>query len=129
MTVAVELAIDEPIVTVTFEGALTPEAVEGMQQQLARLLTQMGMFYVLVDVRGTGMTFGEALTLLEGAFPPGATGGASFHADPRIRFVFLGQPVPDDPTNRLRVPVFASKDAALAHIHADIANMGDDSTR
>jgi hypothetical protein len=115
MPILVERAVDEPIVRFVFEGMLDAETVQEANTQMAALLEELGSFYAVIDIRGLETTFGEAAALLEGPNSP------SVVAEPRIKFVYLGQTVPDDPTNQQRVPVFKSKEAAFDFIRQEIA--------
>lgn len=115
MPVRVERSIDDPIVTFIFEGLLDPETLEEVKSQTAQLLAEMGTFYGVIDLRGIETTFSEAIALLESSYVP------ALSADPRINFVFVGQPAPDESKNQTGGPVFSNKEAALEHIRREIA--------
>src|SRR5690606_16370816 len=110
MPILVERAVDDPIVRFIFEGQLDAETIQEANTQMQLLLEELGSFYAIVDIRGTETTFGEAAALLESPDTP------SVVAEPRIKFVYLGQNVPQDPTNQQRVPVFGSKEAAEEYV-------------
>lgn len=111
MTIRIERSIDDPIVTFVFEGPLDPYAVHDVDEKAAQLLQEMGMFYAILDIRGTQMTFGEALALFESLRSP---------ASP-VKFVFVGEPVPHDPTGDPTEKIFSNKDEAVEYILQDIA--------
>lgn len=115
MPIRVEKSIDDPIITFTFVGVVDPETVQEANAQLAEAINSMGMLYVMVDLRDTEMTQGEAVALIEVPDAP------SFMEHPRIRTVFIGQPVPHDPTSPPQSPVFANEEDALDYIHQQIA--------
>ena len=79
MPIRVEKSIDDPIITFTFGGVVDPETVQEANAQLAEAINSMGMLYVMVDLRDTEMTQGEAIALIEVPDAP------SFMEHPRIR--------------------------------------------
>ncbi len=115
MLVRVERAIDDPIVTFTFESILDTESIQELKTQTTQLLTEMGMFYGVVDLREIETTVGEAITLLE------SSNMFSLSANPRVSFIFVGKTIPGDPTNQTRVPIFDNKEDAWEYIRREIA--------
>lgn len=115
MPVRVERSIDDPIVTFIFEGILDSETIQEVKAQTAQLLAEMGTFYGVIDLLGIETTFSEAIALLESSYVP------ALSTDPRINFVFVGQPARDEPKNQTGGPVFSNKEAALEHIRREIA--------
>jgi hypothetical protein len=116
MPIHVEQSVDDPIMTFMFEGEINPETVEEASAQLAEAVDTMGILYVVLDLRSTEMTQGEAVALIESPDTP------SLMSHPRIRLVFVGTPVPHDPTKPFQAPVFGSDEDALDYIRQDIAN-------
>ncbi len=115
MPVRVEKSVDDPIVTFTFEGGLDAETLEQVKLQTTQLLAEMGTFYAVIDLQRVETTFGEALALL------GSSSVPALRADPRINYVFVGQPIQDDPINQMGVPVFPNKEIAFEYIRREIA--------
>jgi hypothetical protein len=115
MPIHVEKSIDDPIITFTFEGEIDPETVEEASTQLAEAVETMGTLYVVLDLRSTEMTQGEAIALIE------SPDTSSLVSHPRIRLVFVGDPVPHDPTKPFQAQVFSNEDDALDYIHQEIA--------
>jgi hypothetical protein len=113
MTIQIERSIDDPIVTITFEGQLDPDSVRLIDEQAGLLLQEMGTFYAILDIRGTETTFGEILALLESLET----------AEDRVKFVFVGPGIPHDPTNPSAKPVFENKEQATDYILKHIASM------
>lgn len=110
MTIRIERSIDDPIVSFTFEGDLDPESVRATDVKAGQLLQEMGTFYAIIDIRGTQITFGEVMALLQ-----------SFEiSDSRVKFVFVGPPVLHDPTKPSGDPVFENKDQAISQRMARI---------
>lgn len=113
MSIRVERSVDDPIVTFTFDGILNLETVQEMQTQMGQLLAELGTFYAVIDFQGTGIT--EAVSLLGNSSMP------ALRADPRINYVFVGQPVQDNLTNQTGIPLFPNKEMAFEYIRREIA--------
>lgn len=115
MPISIEQAVDEPIITVSFVGALDPENIREVNEKLAKMFGESGVVYTILDVRESEITFGEVVTLLDNpdSFP--------LTSDPRIKYVFVGQSVPHDPTNQMNAPVFSGKEQAVEYIRKEIA--------
>jgi hypothetical protein len=115
MPVRVERSIDDPIVTFIVEGILHSETIQEVKAQTTQLLAEMGTFYGVVDLQGIETSIGETIGLLESSYGP------ALSTDPRINFVFVGQPAHDDPKNLTGVPLFTNNEAALEYIRREIA--------
>jgi hypothetical protein len=116
MPIHVHQSIDDPIMTFAFEGEIEPETVQEASAQLAEAVETLGILYVVLDLRDTEMTQGEAIALIESPETP------SLMAHPRIRLVFVGGNVPHDPTKPYQVPEFSNDEEALEYIRREIAN-------
>lgn len=116
MSIHVQQSIDDPIITFAFEGEMNQETVQEASAQLAEAIETLGLLYAIIDLRDTEMTQGEAVALLDGA------GSPPLMSHPRVRLVFVGKPVPHDPTNPSQAPVFGNDEEALEYIRQEIAN-------
>jgi hypothetical protein len=115
MTVSIQQAMDEPIVSFIFEGRLDEQTVSAVNAHVHELLGTLGGFYAIVDIRGQEVTFGEMIALFENARDPGIF--ANLHVTP----VFVSEHEMPDPTNQKQVPVFKDREAATDYIHQLIA--------
>jgi hypothetical protein len=115
MSIHVQQSIDDPIITFAFEGQIDPESFQEASAQLAEAVETLGLLYVILDLRDTEMTQGEAIALIESPDTPSLT------EHPRIRLVFVGKPVPHDPTKPFQAPVFGNDEEALEYIRQEIA--------
>ena len=116
MPIRFERSVDDPIVTLIFVDPLDTPDIQDANTQITQLLTEMGVLYMIIDIRDAEITFGESIALLEGPETPGLT------TEPRIKFVFLGAPILHDPTNQQHVPVFAARDEAVDYLLQEIAS-------
>lgn len=114
MPIQVEQFIDEPIVKFIFTGTFDPKTVQAAHDQAAHILDQTGAFYAILDIQETEITFGEALSLLNNVSKRGMV------FDPRVTPVFVGKPIPGDPTDRFRIPIFDDTEQAVTYIRKSL---------
>jgi hypothetical protein len=117
MTVAVrvEQAIDEPVVMFIFEGMPDQDSVQHVNQKAGDFLAQLGNYYAVIDIRGLETTYGEITALFASVQTP------NIFNNPRVIPVFVGTPVPLDPTDTIATPIFGTPDEAHDYIRKEIA--------
>jgi hypothetical protein len=117
MTVAVkvEQSVDDPIVTFIFEGLPDPETVQNINERAGQFLEQLGRYYAIIDIRGLETTYGEIIALFASIEQPNIFGNK------RVTPVFVGNPVPGDPTDTTATPVFRDPEEAREYIRREIA--------
>lgn len=118
MTVAVkvEQAVDDPIVTFTFEGLPDQQTVQQINQQAGQFLEQLGRYYAILDIRGLETTYGEVTALFASIQQPNIFGNN------RVTPIFVGKPVPGDPTDQTATPIFRTPEDARDYIRQEIAS-------
>jgi hypothetical protein len=125
MSVKVDRIPGEPIIIATLIGAVTTEMVLDVFQQSARLAEEIesSIIYRIADVCAITTTFAEMVRILGEASQAEQPGSA---ADPRFRPILVGtnewaqmysNSLKQEQYGGISVPVFATYDDALDHIH------------
>jgi hypothetical protein len=115
MPVTVERSLDDPIITLIFDGAVDQNIVNEASSKAAQLLAQMGIYYAIMDIRGAQIPLETFMRLLENSTT------STLLRDPRVTLIFVRHSTLNEPTAIAAAPRFATKDEALEYVRRHIA--------
>ena len=115
MTITTESYIDDPIVRVIIEGAVTDEQVKQMHQEVLAECGQIGVCYIILDVRGAEATLHETIALLL------SDRLAALQSDGQMHVVLVGSPSPNEVLDNIKFPMFDDPDEAALYIQKQVA--------